>query len=121
MFAAGESVDAALSANRQMQIARITAAGSMAAYGAGGFARSRVAGGNNSGQAIVVQGDAAIVGGSANLAGKTAFGLTRFRPPAPRRLFGTQGETTTPFGTPAVNGYVTGMALSGNSSRSQVA
>ena len=113
--AAGESVDAALSANRQMQVARIAANGTMAAYGAGGFARSRVAGGSNTGQAIVVQGDAAIVGGSANLAGKTAFGLTRFTAAGARDVsFGTQGETTTPFGTPAVNGYITGMALSGN-------
>ena len=27
--------------------------------------------------------------------------------------FGTHGQTVTPFGTPAVNGYITGMALSG--------
>ena len=28
--------------------------------------------------------------------------------------FGTHGQTVTPFGTPAVNGYITGMALAGN-------
>ena len=51
VLAAGETVDAGVSANRHMQVARITATGTMAAYGAGGFARSRVAGGNNTGQA----------------------------------------------------------------------
>ena len=57
----------------------------------------------------------AIVGGAANLAGKTAFALTRFTPAGVRDdTFGLHGETTTPFGTPAVNGYITGMALSGN-------
>ena len=117
VLAAGESVDPAVSANRQMQVARFAANGALAAgYGAGGVARSRVAGGNNTGQAIVVQGDGSvIVGGSANLAGKTAFALTRFNPAGQRDLvFGTQGETTTPFGVPAVNGYITGMALSGS-------
>ena len=116
VLAAGETVDAGVSANRHMQVARITATGTMAAYGAGGFARSRVAGGNNTGQAMVVQADGSvIVGGSANLAGKTAFALTRFTPAGVRDgTFGNTGETTTPFGTPAVNGYITGMALSGN-------
>jgi Domain of unknown function (DUF5122) beta-propeller/PASTA domain len=56
-----------------------------------------------------------IVGGSANLAGKTAFGLTRFTPAGVRDdTFGLHGETTTPFGVPAINGYITGIALSGN-------
>jgi uncharacterized delta-60 repeat protein len=116
VLAAGETVDAAVSANRHMQVARITATGGMAAWGTGGFARSRVAGGNNTGQAMVVLGDGSvIVGGSANLAGKTAFALTRFTPAGVRDdVFGTHGETTTPFGTPAVNGYITGMALAGN-------
>lgn len=116
LLAAGETVDAATSANRHMQVARITTTGAMAAWGTGGFARSRVAGGNNTGQAMVVQGDGSvIVGGSANLAGKTAFALTRFTPTGARDVvFGNQGETTTPFGTPAVNGYITGMALTGN-------
>ena len=41
--------------------------------------RSRVAGGNDTGQALAVLPDGrVIVGGSANLGGKTAFGLTRF-------------------------------------------
>ncbi|MDX6561479.1 MAG: hypothetical protein QOD65_1293 [Gaiellales bacterium] len=115
ILAAGETVDA-VSANRHMQVARITSAGGMAAWGTGGFARSRVAGGNNTGQAIAVLGDGSvIVGGSANLAGKTAFALTRFTPAGARDdVFGTHGETTTPFGAPAVNGYITGMALTGN-------
>ena len=116
VLAAGETVDAAVSANRHMQVARITSTGAMAAWGAGGFARSRVAGGNNTGQALVVLGDGSIiVGGSANLAGKTAFALTRFTAAGARDpVFGNNGETTTPFGTPAVNGYITGMALAGN-------
>jgi uncharacterized delta-60 repeat protein len=116
VLAAGETVDAAVSANRHMQVARITTTGAMAPWGAGGFARSRVAGGNNTGQAMAVLGDGSvIVGGSANLAGKTAFALTRFTPAGARDpIFGNNGETTTPFGTPAVNGYITGMALAGN-------
>ncbi len=116
VLAAGESVDAALSANRQMQVTRIASNGTLAAYGTGGVARSRVAGGSNTGQAIVVQGDGSvIVGGSANLAGKTAFALTRFNPAGVRDdAFGLHGEATTPFGTPAINGYITGMALTGN-------
>jgi uncharacterized delta-60 repeat protein len=116
VLAGGESVDATVSANRQMQVARIGTAGALAAYGTGGIARTRVAGGNNTGQAIAVQGDGSVlVGGSANLAGKTAFALTRFTPAGLRDdTFGTHGATTTPFGTPAVNGYITGMALAGN-------
>ena len=117
VLAAGETVDAAVSANRHMLVARIGATGALVAgYGTGGIARSRVAGGNNSGQALVVQGDGSvIVGGSANLAGKTAFALTRFTPAGLRDdVFGVHGETTTPFGTPAINGYITGMALTGN-------
>jgi uncharacterized delta-60 repeat protein len=116
VLAAGETVDAVVSANRAMQVARISAAGTMVAWGTGGFARSRVAGGNNTGQAMVVLGDGSvIVGGSANLAGKTAFALTRFNAAGARDpVFGNNGEVTTPFGTPAVNGYITGMALSGN-------
>jgi uncharacterized delta-60 repeat protein len=117
VLAAGESVDAAVSANRHMLVARIGATGALVgSYGTGGIARSRVAGGNNTGQAIAVQGDgSALVGGSANLAGKTAFALTRFNAAGVRDgTFGTNGETTTPFGAPAVNGYITGMALQGN-------
>ena len=93
VLAAGETVDAAVSANRHMQVARITATGAMAAWGTGGFARSRVAGGNNTGQAIAVLGDGSvIVGGSANLAGKTAFALTRFN--ADRRARRRSSATT---------------------------
>jgi uncharacterized delta-60 repeat protein len=116
VLAAGESVDAAVSANRQMQVARIGTTGALAAFGTGGIARSRVAGGSDTGQAIAVQADGSVlVGGSANLAGKTAFGLTRFTSAGVRDdTFGNHGETTTPFGAPAINGYITGMALTGN-------
>jgi uncharacterized delta-60 repeat protein len=116
VLVAGESIDAAISANRTMVVARVGTTGALAAYGAGGVARSRVAGGSNTGQSLVVQADGSvIVGGSANLAGKTAFALTRFNPAGTRDdTFGLHGETTTPFGSPAVNGYITGMALQGN-------
>jgi hypothetical protein len=116
VLAAGESIDAAVSANRQMQVVRLTATGALGTYGTGGIARSRVGGGSDTGQAIIVNPDgSAIVGGSANVAGKTAFGLTRFTAAGVRDdVFGTHGETTTTFGTPAVNGYITGMGLSGN-------
>ncbi len=79
MLAAGESIDAAVSANRQMQVARIGTNGALVpGYGTGGIARSRVGGGTDTGQAIVVQADgSAIVGGAANIAGKSAFALTR--------------------------------------------
>jgi uncharacterized delta-60 repeat protein len=111
VLAAGESVDAALAANRQMQLARISTTG-----GLGTVSRSRVAGGNNTGQAIAVLPDGRVfVAGSANLAGKTAFALTRFTADGVRDdSFGFHGEVTTPFGTPAINGYITGIALTGN-------
>jgi uncharacterized delta-60 repeat protein len=116
IYAAGESLDAVSSANRQMLVAKIGTSGALGAFGSGGIARTTVAGGSDTGQAIAVQADGSVlVGGSANLAGKTAFGLTRFTPAGARDLtFGTQGQTVTPFGSPAVNGYITGMALSGN-------
>ena len=117
ILAAGESIDAAVSANRQMQLARIGTTGALVAgFGTGGIARSRVGGGTDTGQAFVVQADGSIiVGGAANLAGKSAFGLTRFTPAGARDdTFGLHGETTTPMGAPAVNGYITSMALSGN-------
>ncbi len=73
-------------------------------------------GGTDSGQAIAVQSDGNIlVGGQANLAGKSAFALTRFTAGGARDdTFGNHGQTVTPLGTPAVNGYITGIALSGN-------
>jgi uncharacterized delta-60 repeat protein len=116
VYAAGESIDAVSSANRQMLVAKIGTTGALSAFGSGGIARTTVAGGSDTGQAIAVQSDGGIlVGGSANLAGKTAFGLTRFTSAGVRDdTFGTHGQTVTPFGTPAVNGYITGMALSGN-------
>ena len=114
ILAAGESVDAAVAANRQMSLVRISSAGAVLSV-----ARSRVAGGNNTGQAIAVLADGrAFVGGSANLGGKTAFGLTRFTAAGVRDdSFGRSGEWTTPFGLPAINGYITGMALSADGSK----
>ena len=83
VFAAGESIDATSSANRQMLVAKIGTTGALGAFGTGGIARTTVAGGSDTGQAIAVQADGSVlVGGSANLAGKTAFGLTRFTPRA---------------------------------------
>ena len=116
VLAAGETLDAAVSANRQMLVAKIAPSGALAAFGTGGIARTTVAGGTDSGQAIAVQGDGSIlVGGQANLAGKSAFALTRFTAGGVRDdTFGNHGQTVTPFGAPAVNGYITGMALSGN-------
>ena len=79
VLAAGESTDPASSAARQMLVAKITTSGAMGAFGTGGIARTLVAGGTDSGQAIAVQSDGNIlVGGQANLAGKSAFALTRF-------------------------------------------
>ena len=123
VLAAGETLDAAVSANRQMLVAKIAPSGALAAFGTGGIARTTVAGGTDSGQAIAVQGDGSIlVGGQANLAGKSAFALTRFTAGGVRDdTFGNHGQTVTPFGAPAVNGYITGMALSGNLFRSPAA
>ena len=105
---AGESMDAAAATNRVMALARVSAVGALGTIG-----RSRVAGGNNTGQAMVLQPNGSvIVGGSANLAGRAAFGLTRFTAAAARdNTFGTAGQTATPIGTPAMNAYITGMAL----------
>ena len=116
VLAAGESTDPASSAARQMLVAKITTTGAMAAFGTGGIARTLVAGGTDSGQAIAVQSDGNIlVGGQANLAGKSAFALTRLTAGGARDdTFGNHGQTVTPLGTPAVNGYITGIALSGN-------
>jgi uncharacterized delta-60 repeat protein len=116
VLAAGETLDAAVSANRQMLVAKIGPTGALAAFGTGGVAHTTVAGGTDSGQAIAVQSDGSIlVGGQANLAGKSAFALTRFTAGGVRDdTFGNHGQTVTPFGAPAVNGYITGMALSGN-------
>ena len=114
VYAAGESIDAT-AANRRMLVARITTTGAMGAFGAGGIALARVAGGNDSGQAFVFQGTNVIVGGSANLAGKAALGLVRLNAAgAVDATFGTGGTTATPIGTPAINGFITGMAVSGN-------
>ena len=118
-YAAGESIDA-VAANRRMLVARVNTAGAMVGgFGAGGIALARVAGGNNTGQAFVFQGTNVIVGGSANLAGRAALGLVRLN--ATTGLVdptfgavGANGQVATPIGTPAVNAYITGMALSGN-------
>jgi uncharacterized delta-60 repeat protein len=115
-YVAGESVDGAVAGNRQMLIARISATGVLGNFGNGGIARAKVAGGNNSGQALVFQGANVIVGGSANLGGKAAFGMARFVAASGVRdtTFGANGQVATPFGTPAVNGFITGMAINGN-------
>ena len=116
-YIAGEAVDGAVAGNRQMLIARVTAVGAMGAFGAGGIARAKVAGGNDSGQALTFQGPAnnLIVGGSANLGGKAAFGMARFTAAGNRdNSFGANGQVATPFGAPAVNGFITGMAVNGN-------
>jgi uncharacterized delta-60 repeat protein len=116
VFAGGESLDATVSANRQMLVAKIASTGALATYGTGGIARTTVAGGTDSGQAIALQTDGSVlVGGQANLAGKSAFALTRFTPAGVRDdTFGNHGQTVTPLGTPAINGYITGIALQGN-------
>jgi uncharacterized delta-60 repeat protein len=114
-FVAGETMDAASAANRLMAVAKLDVNGAFAAFGTGGIARTRVAGGNNTGQALALQGTNIIVGGSANLAGRAAFGLARFTATGARdNTFGTAGQTVTPFGSPSVNGYITGMAVNGN-------
>jgi uncharacterized delta-60 repeat protein len=118
-YAVGESTDA-IAANRRMLVARVDTNGLMVGgFGASGIALARVAGGNNTGQALVFQGGNVIVGGSANLAGKAALGLVRLYATngAPDPTFGAvgaNGQVATSIGTPAINGYITGMALTGN-------
>ena len=116
VLAAGESIDAAVSANRQMLVAKI------GHHGRDGRIRRRRhrahprrrrhrqrPGDRGAGRRQHPRRR------PANLAGKTAFALTRFTAAGARDdTFGNHGETVTPFGTPAVNGYITGMALSGN-------
>jgi uncharacterized delta-60 repeat protein len=115
-YAAGESMDAAVAGNRQMLVTRIDTNGAFGAFGAGGIARAKIAGGNNSGQALVFQGTNVIVGGAANLGGRSAFGMARFAQAGGARdlSFGPNGQVVTPFGTPSVNGYVTGLGTNGN-------
>jgi uncharacterized delta-60 repeat protein len=114
-YVAGEVVDPAVAGNRQMLVARISTAGVLGNFGNGGIARVKVAGGNNTGQALVFQGTNIIVGGAANLAGKSAFGMARFNAAGQRDPnFGPNGQVVTPFGSPAVNGFITGMALTTN-------
>jgi uncharacterized delta-60 repeat protein len=113
-YVAGESVGAT-AADRQMVVARILATGGFGAFGGGGIARIRVGGGNNTGEALVLQGTNVIVGGTANLAGRASFGLARLTAAGlPDPLFGAGGQTATPIGIPQVNAYITGMALTGN-------
>jgi hypothetical protein len=93
----------------------VSAIGALGTFGNGGIARVKVAGGNDSGQALTFQGTNLIVGGSANLGGKAAFGMARFSAAGIRDpLFGANGQVVTPFGAPAVNGFITGMAVNGN-------
>jgi uncharacterized delta-60 repeat protein len=113
-YVAGEAV-AATAADRQMVVARILATGGYGAFGSGGIARIRVGGGNNTGEALVLQGPNVIVGGTANLAARASFGIARLTAAgAPDPTFGTGGQTATPIGTPQVNAYITGMGLSGD-------
>jgi uncharacterized delta-60 repeat protein len=115
-YAAGESLDASAQ-NRRMLVARIDTNGALVGgFGAGGVALARVGGGNDSGQALVMQGPNVIVGGSANLAGRAAFGLARLNATtgAVDATFGNAGQTATPIGSPAVNAYITGMGTFGN-------
>ena len=56
-----------------------------------------------------------IVGGAANLGGKSAFGMVRFGPDRrSRHDLRPNGQVVTPFGAPAINGYVTGLGVTGN-------
>jgi hypothetical protein len=118
-YAAGESLDAT-AALRRMLVARVDTTGAMVGgFGGSGIALARVAGGNNSGQALVFQGANVIVGGSANLAGKAALGLVRLNSAngavdATFGAVGANGQVATSIGTPAVNAYITGMAMTGN-------
>jgi len=115
VYVAGEAVDPAVAGNRRMLVARIDGTGALGGFGNGGIARAKVAGGNNSGQALVFQGTNVIVGGSANLGGKAAFGMVRFTAAGAQDMsFGPSGQVVTPFGAPAINGFITGMAVSGN-------
>ena len=110
-YAAGEAV-AATAADRQMLVARILPTGAMGAFGTGGIARMRVGGGNNTGEAIAIQGGNIIVAGAANLAGRASFGVGRFTAAGvPDGAFGTGGQTATPIGTPQINAYITGLGI----------
>jgi uncharacterized delta-60 repeat protein len=110
-YIAGEAVDAAVAGNRQMLLTHV------GVDGAQGFTvRAKVAGGNDTGQALAFQGTNnanVIVGGGANLGGKSAFGMVRFATANGARdnSFGANGQVVTPFGVPAVNGYVTGLGV----------
>ena len=113
-YAAGETLGGTADA-RRMLAARVDTNGALVGgFGAGGIAQAKVSGGNNTGQALIFQATNVIVGGGANLAGKSAFGMTRFNAQtgAHDPGFGPSGQVVTPFGAPAVNGYITGMALS---------
>ncbi len=117
-YVAGEAV-AATAADRTMVVARILATGGFGAFGTGGIARVRVGAGNNTGEALVLQGTNIIVGGAANLAGRASFGIARLTAAGvPDLTFGTGGQTTSPIGSPQVNAYITGMALLGRLRRS---
>jgi uncharacterized delta-60 repeat protein len=116
VFAAGETTGATAD-TEMMGVVRIDTNGTIGGYGSAGVATSLVAGGADSGQALVVDPTNRItVGGGANLAGKTAFGLTRFTPTGARdNTFGAAdiaaGQTVTSFGAPPINAYITGIGL----------
>jgi uncharacterized delta-60 repeat protein len=115
-YVAGETIGGTADA-RQMLVARYSTAGVlMPAFDGDGIATANVAGGNNMGEALIFQGANVIVGGGANLAGKSAFGMARFNAATGARdlNFGPGGQVATPLGTPSVNAYITGMALTPN-------
>ena len=103
-YAAGESIDAAIAANRRMLVARVDTNGAMVGgFGASGVALARVAGGNNTGQALRLPGrerDRRRLGEPRRQGGP--------RPRAPQRhngardaTFGTVGADRDAVGTPA--------------------
>jgi uncharacterized delta-60 repeat protein len=112
-YVAGETTGGTADA-RQLLVARYDTAGVlMPAFSGDGIATANVAGGNNMGESLIFQGANVIVGGGANLAGKSAFGMARFNAASGARdlAFGPSGQVATPFGTPSANAYITGMAL----------
>jgi len=112
-YVAGETVGATAD-SRQMLVAHYSATGALLpAFNGTGIATAAVAGGNDMGEALILQGANVIVGGGANLAGKSAFGMARFNATTGVRdlTFGPSGQVATPFGVPEVNAYITGMAL----------
>jgi uncharacterized delta-60 repeat protein len=119
VIAVGESVGGTADSRQMLATSLATGGTFNAGFGSGGIATTEVGGGNDLGQAFTFQGTNnanIIIAGGANLAGTTAFGLTRINTTtgAVDPTFGSNGQTVTPFGTPAYNGYATGVAVNGN-------